>query len=195
MVGKEKLMSITPNDFRNGMVFERAGDLLQVVGFQHVKPGKGPAFVRTKLRNIRSGAIFEEKLRPSEKFEEVRVESRKFDYLYAEGDLLVLMDKETFDQIQVPAEMLGKAIELLTENEELTVAMNGPEPLSVELPLTVVRSVTFCEPGVKGDTATGATKAATVEGGAAVNVPLFVNEGDRIKIDTRSFSYLERVRE
>ena len=188
-------MSITPNDFRNGMVFKRGGDLLQVVGFQHVKPGKGPAFVRTKLRNFRSGAIFEEKLRPSEKFEEVRVESRKYDYLYAEGDMLVLMDKETYDQIQVPAEMLGKTLELLTENEELAVALNGPETLSVELPLTVVRGVTFCEPGVKGDTATGATKAATVEGGAVVNVPLFINQGDRIKIDTRSFSYLERVRE
>lgn len=188
-------MSITPNDFRNGMVFKRGNDLLQVVGFQHVKPGKGPAFVRTKLKNVRSGAIFEEKLRPSEKFEEVRVESRKYDYLYAEGDMLVLMDKETFDQIQVPAETLGKALELLTENEELAVSMNGLEPLSVELPLTVVRSVTFCEPGVKGDTATGATKAATVEGGAVVNVPLFVNQGDRIRIDTRSFSYLERVRD
>lgn len=188
-------MSITPNDFRNGMVFERGSDLLQVVGFQHVKPGKGPAFVRTKLKNVRSGAIFEEKLRPSEKFEEVRVESRKYDYLYADGDMLVLMDKETYDQIQVPAEMLGKQLELLTENEELTAAMNGPEPLSVELPLTVVRAVTFCEPGIKGDTATGATKAATVEGGAVVNVPLFINEGDRIKIDSRTGAYLERSKE
>lgn len=187
-------MSISPNDFRNGMVFQRVNDLLQVVEFQHVKPGKGPAFVRTKLRNLRTGATFEEKLRPSEKFEEVRVENRKFDYLYADGDMLVLMDKETFDQINVPGDMLGKQIELLTENEELTVAMNGEDPLSVELPLTVIREITFCEPGVKGDTATGATKSATVEGGASVNVPLFLNQGDRIKIDTRSCAYLERVR-
>jgi elongation factor P len=177
------------------MVFERGSDLLQVVEFQHVKPGKGPAFVRCKLRNLRSGAIIEEKLRPSEKFEEVRVESRKYDYLYAEGEMLVLMDRETFDQILVPAEMLGRQRELLTENEELTVAMNGDEPLSMELPLTVVREVTFCEPGVRGDTATGATKSATVEGGAAVNVPLFIEQGDRIKIDTRSFEYLERAKE
>jgi elongation factor P len=187
-------VSITPNDFRTGLVFERDGELLQVVDFQHVKPGKGPAFVRAKLKKFRSGAIFEEKLRPEVKLEEVRVESRKFDYLYAEGDMLVLMDKETYDQIYVPAEMLGKQIELLTENEELTVALNADEPLSVELPLTVVREVTFCEPGVKGDTATGATKSATVEGGATINVPLFINQGDKLKIDTRTFSYLERAR-
>jgi elongation factor P len=188
-------VSITPGDFRNGMVFARGGDLLQVVEFQHVKPGKGPAFVRCKLRNLRSGATIEDKLRPNEKFEEVRVESRKYDYLYAEGEMLVLMDRETFDQILVPAEMLGRQRELLTENEELTVAMNGDEPLSMELPLTVVREITFCEPGVRGDTATGATKAATVEGGASVNVPLFIEQGDRIKIDTRTFEYLERAKD
>lgn len=188
-------MSITPSDFRNGMVFERGGDLLQVVEFQHVKPGKGPAFVRTRLKNLRSGAIVEEKLRPSEKFEEVRVESRIYDYLYSDGDMLVLMDRETYDQFHIPAEMLGRQLELLAENEELTVAMNGDEPLSVELPLTVVREVTFCEPGVRGDTATGATKQATVEGGASINVPLFISQGDRIKIDTRSFTYLERSKE
>jgi len=188
-------VSITPNDFRTGLVFERDGELLQVVEFQHVKPGKGPAFVRSKLRNIRTGSIVEEKLRPEAKLEEVRVENRKMDYLYADGDMLILMDKETFDQIQVPAEMLGKQHELLTENEELTVAMNGPEPLSVELPLAVVREITFCEPGVKGDTATGATKPATVEGGATVTVPLFVNQGDKIKIDTRTFSYIERAKD
>ncbi len=177
------------------MVFERGNDLLQVVEFQHVKPGKGPAFVRTKLRNLRSGATFEEKLRPSEKFEEVRVENRKYDYLYPDGDMLVLMDKETYDQINIPGEMLGKQLELLAENEELTVAMNGDEPLSVELPLNVVREITFCEPGVKGDTATGATKSATVEGGASINVPLFLNQGDRIKIDTRTFEYIERAKD
>jgi len=188
-------VSITPNDFRNGMVFQRGNDLLQVVEFQHVKPGKGPAFVRTKLRNLRTTSIFEEKLRPSEKFEEVRVENRKMDYLYSEGDMLVVMDKETFDQIYIPSEMLGKQLELLAENEELTVAMNGEEPLSVDLPLTVVREITFCEPGVKGDTATGATKTATVEGGGKVNVPLFLNQGDRIKIDSRTFTYLERSKE
>ena len=168
---------------------------MKVLEFQHVKPGKGPAFVRAKMRNLRSGAITEEKLRPEQKLVEVRVESRKMDYLYKEGDMLVLMDKETYDQISVPGEMLGKQLALLAEGEELTVAMHGEEPISVDIPLTVVREVTFCEPGVKGDTASGATKPAQVEGGATINVPLFVNQGDRIKIDSRTFSYLERAKE
>ncbi|HES58228.1 MAG TPA: elongation factor P [Firmicutes bacterium] len=188
-------MSITPTDFRTGSIFERDGVLWQVVEFQHVKPGKGPAFVRCKLKNLRSGALVDEKIRPDVKLEEVRVESRKMDYLYQQDEFLVVMDKETFDQHMVPKDMLGKQLSLLTEGEELTVSMNGPEAISAELPLTVVREVTFCEPGIKGDTATGATKAATVEGGATVNVPLFINQGDKLKIDTRSFSYLERVRE
>jgi elongation factor P len=151
--------------------------------------------VRAKLKNILTGASFEEKLRPEEKLEEVRVENRKMDYLYADGDMLVLMDKETFDQIPVHKDMLGKQLELLEENEELTVAMHGQEPITVEMPLTVVREITFCEPGIKGDTATGATKRATVAGGATINVPLFINQGDKIKIDTRTNTYLERVRE
>ena len=188
-------MSITPSDFRNGTVFERDGNLLQVMEFQHIKPGKGPAFVRVKLKNLRSGSIFEDKLRPEEKLEDVRVESRKMDYLYEEGDMLVAMDRETFEQVYITKEMLGSQLSLLTENEELTVAMNGEEPITVELPLAVVREITYCEPGVKGDTATGATKPATVVGGAVVNVPLFVNQGDKIKIDTRNCSYLERAKE
>jgi elongation factor P len=188
-------MSITPNDFRNGTVFQRDNNLLQVVEFQHIKPGKGPAFVRVKLRNLRSGATFEDKLRPEEKLDEVRVESRKMDYLYNEGDMLVAMDRETYEQVQIPKEMLGNQLNLLIENEELTVAMNGEEPITVDLPLAVVREITFCEPGVRGDTATGATKAATVQGGATVNVPLFVNQGDRIKIDSRTCSYIERSKD
>jgi len=188
-------MAITPTDFRSGMVINYQGNLMQVIEYQHVKPGKGPAFVRVKLRNLRSGSIVEEKLRPDMKLEEVRVENRRYDYLYADGDMLVLMDKETYDQIHLPSEMLGKQLELLSENEEIMVAMNGVEPISAELPLNVVREITFCEPGVKGDTATGATKPATVEGGATINVPLFLNQGDKVRIDTREFKYLERVRE
>jgi elongation factor P len=188
-------VSITANDFRNGLVFERQGELLQVVEFQHIKPGKGPAFVRVKLKNVRSGAIFEEKLRPEEKLEEVRLEARKMNYLYAEGDMLVVMDMETYDQLHLPQEMLGKQVSLLTENEELTVGMNAETPVWVEMPIAVVRKVEFCEPGIRGDTATGATKPATVEGGATVTVPLFVSQGDRIKIDTRTFSYIERARD
>lgn len=188
-------MSITPTDFRNGMVIEKQNQLLQIMEFQHIKPGKGPAFVRVKLKNLRSGAIFEEKLRPEEKLDEVRVENRKMAYLYADGDDLVLMDNESYDQIHLPRVVLGRQAELLIENEEITVAMNGEEAISADLPMSVVRTVTFCEPGVRGDTATAATKAATVEGGATVNVPLFVNEGDRIKISTANFAYVERSKE
>jgi elongation factor P len=188
-------MAITPTDFRNGMVIDRQNNLLQVMEFQHIKPGKGPAFVRVKFKNLRSGAIFEEKLRPEEKLEEVRVENRKMAYLYAEGSDLVVMDNESYDQIHLPRQLLGKQADLLIENEELTVAMNGEEPISAELPLAVVREVTFAEPGVRGDTATAASKPATVEGGATVNVPLFVNAGDKIKIDTRTFNYIERAKD
>jgi elongation factor P len=188
-------VSITPNDFRNGTVFQRQGELFQVVEFQHIKPGKGPAFMRAKLKNLKTGAIFEDKLRPEEKLEEVRIEARKMNFLYFESDNLVLMDNETFDQIYIPKEMLGKQLQLLIENQELTVGMNGEVPIWIEMPLAVVREIIFCEPGIRGDTATGATKPAQVEGGATVNVPLFVNQGDRIKIDTRSFDYLERAKE
>jgi elongation factor P len=188
-------MSISPNDFRNGMVIEKQNQLLQVMEFQHIKPGKGPAFVRVKFKNLRSGAIFEDKLRPEEKLEEVRVENRKMAYLYAEGEDLVMMDNESYDQIHIPRQLLGKQAELLIENEELSVAMNGEEPITCELPMSVVREVTFVEPGVRGDTATAASKPATVAGGATINVPLFVNAGDKIKIDTRNFSYLERARD
>ncbi|MDQ3023576.1 MAG: elongation factor P [bacterium] len=188
-------MSISPSDFRNGMVIDKQNQLLQVMEFQHIKPGKGPAFVRVKFKNLRSGAIFEEKLRPEEKLDEVRVENRKMAYLYNDGDDLVLMDNESYDQIHLPRLVLGKQAELLIENQEITVAMNGEEAISAELPLAVVREVTFSEPGVKGDTSGAASKPATVEGGATVNVPLFVNEGDKIKIDTKTFAYIERARD
>jgi elongation factor P len=188
-------MAITPGDFTTSSVFIRDGRLLKVVDFQHVKPGKGPAFVRTKMQDLRTGAIFEEKLRPEERFEEVRLEVKKYEYQYMDGDDLVCVDRETYiDQVQVPKTLLGKQIGLLVENEELTIAMNGAEPVSIELPLAVIREVTYTEPGVKGDTATGATKPATVEGGATVNVPLFVTTGDRIKVDTREFKYIERAK-
>src|ERR1051326_6032605 len=127
-------MAITPNDFTTSSVFIRDGRLLKVVDFQHVKPGKGPAFVRTKMLDLRSGAIFEEKLRPEERFEEVRLEVKKYDYLYDDGDQMVVMDRESYDQVHVPKSLLGKQIGLLTENEELTIAMNGLEPVSAELP-------------------------------------------------------------
>ena len=188
-------MSITPSDFRNGLIFEQDGKLIQVVEFQHVKPGKGPAFVRCKFRNLMTGALYEDKVRPNMKLEEVRVEKRVYDYLYADGDMMVLMDKETYDQINVPADILGKQAELLLENEEIAVSMNGDIPISAEMPMNVVRTITFCEPGVKGDTATNATKAATVEGGATVQVPLFLNQGDKIRISTADFKYVERAKE
>ena len=190
-------MSITPQDFRNGQVFERDGRLFKVVEFQHVKPGKGPAFVRTTLMDMKSGSIFEEKLRPEEKFEEIRIIAKKMDYLYMDGDFLVVMDRETYDQINIPKEILGRQFQLLTENEELTVSINDKDQtaMSAALPLIVTREVTYCEPGVRGDTATAASKPATVEGGASVNVPLFVDMGDRIRINTESFTYVERAKD
>jgi elongation factor P len=188
-------MAITPGDFTTSSVFIRDGRLLKVVDFQHVKPGKGPAFVRTKMQDLRTGAIFEEKLRPEERFEEIRLETKKYECQYMDGEDLVCVDRETYiDQVHVPKTLLGKQATLLVENEELTISMNGEEPVSAELPLAVVREVTYTEPGVKGDTATGATKPATVEGGATVNVPLFVTTGDRIKVDTREFKYIERAK-
>ncbi len=187
-------MAINTSDFRPGTVIKYKNGLNQIREYQHVKPGKGPAFVRVKMRNLVTGAIIEEKLRPTEKFEEVRVENKKYDYLYPEGDMLVIMDKETFDQINIEKTLLGKQLGLLVENEELLVAMSEGEAITAELPLNVVREITFCEPGIKGDTATGATKQAVVEGGATINVPLFLNQGDKIRVDTTTFVYKERVR-
>jgi elongation factor P len=182
------------SDFRNGLIIKFKNDLYSIVEFQHVKPGKGGAFVRSTLKNLRTGRVLENTFRAGEKIETVRVERRKYQYLYSEGDLLVCMDNETFEQIHVPRELLSEGIKFLKESEEVEVLLNGSEIISVEIPIFINLKVIETEPGFKGDTATGAVKSARLETGAQINVPLFINEGDILKVDTRTGEYSERVK-
>lgn len=185
---------ISAGDFRNGMTFEMDNDVYQVVEFQHVKPGKGAAFVRTKYRNVRTGSVVERSFNPNEKFEEARLERRDMSYLYNDGDLYYFMDTETYDQVPFTAATLGAGLNFLTENMVCKVVSYKGTVFSVELPLFVELLITETEPGVKGDTATNVTKNATVETGAIIKVPLFINEGEKIRIDTRTGEYMERVK-
>ncbi len=184
---------ISAGEFRNGVTIEYEGNIYQIIEFQHVKPGKGAAFVRTKLRNIKSGGVVEKTFRPTEKCPQAHIERKDMQYLYSDGDLFHFMDVETFDQIALNAEAIGDALKFVKENEMVKTVAHAGEIFTVEPPLFVELLITECEPGVKGDTATGATKPCTVETGATVYVPLFVNEGDTIKIDTRTGEYLSRV--
>jgi elongation factor P len=184
----------TSNDFRNGMALNVDGNLVTIVDFQHVKPGKGGAFVRSKLKNVLTGAVVEKTWRAGEKVEEVRLERLQMQYLYRDGDMYHLMDPKTFDQMTLAAELFGDQQELLKENEIVTVLMHGEKPLLVEIPNFVELEVTETEPGFRGNTATGALKSAKLETGATVSVPLFINKGDVLKIDTRTRSYVERAR-
>ena len=179
-------------DFRNGYTLKIDGSLFSIVEFQHVKPGKGVAFVRTKLKNLRSGSVIERTFRSGDKVDGVRVEKREMQYLYAEGDLFHFMDNESYEQLAVERELIGTTAELLKESDHAFVLMAENKPIGVELPNFVQLEVVHTEPGVKGDTATGAVKPATLETGAIVNVPLFVNQGDVLKVDTRSGEYVER---
>ena len=179
-------------DFRNGYTLKIDGALFSIVEFQHVKPGKGVAFVRTKLKNLRSGSVIERTFRSGDKVDGVRVEKREMQYLYAEGDLFHFMDIESYEQLAVERGVIGGAAELLKESDHAFVLMAENEPIDVELPNFVQLEVVHTEPGMKGDTATGAVKPATLETGAIVNVPLFVNQGDVLKVDTRSGEYVER---
>ena len=185
-------MSVSTNDFKNGMTFD--GTLFQVVEFQHVKPGKGGAFVRTKLRNVRSGAVLERTFNAGVKVGLAIVERKQMQYLYPDGDAFVFMDLDTYEQIHVPSEIMGGAGSYLTEGGEAQVAMHEGVAISVDLPASIVLTVTTTDPGVKGDTRTGALKPAILETGVVVNVPLFVEQGERIKVDTRSGDYIERVK-
>ena len=187
-------MSVSTNDLKNGMTLDLDGTLFQVIEFQHVKPGKGGAFVRTKLRNARTGAVIERTFNAGIKIGMAIVERKTMQYLYADGDDSVFMDLDTYDQIHVPAEVMGDATKYLAEGGEAQVAMHEGVPIAVELSASVVLAVTQCDPGAKGDTRTGASKPATLETGAVVQVPLFVEEGERIKVDTRSGEYIERVK-
>ncbi|MGH2571333.1 MAG: elongation factor P [bacterium] len=182
------------NDFRNGMALNVDGNLVTIVDFQHVKPGKGGAFVRSKLKNVLTGAVVEKTWRAGEKVEEVRLERLQMQVLYRDGDMFHLMDPKTFDQLTLAVELFGDQEELLKENEVVTVLMHGEKPLLVEIPNFVELEVTETEPGFRGNTATGALMAAKLETGATVSVPLFINKGDVLKIDTRTRSYVERAR-
>ncbi|MCI6731935.1 MAG: elongation factor P [Lachnospiraceae bacterium] len=184
---------LSAGDFRNGITIEYENNIYQIIEFQHVKPGKGAAFVRSKLKNIISGGVVEKTFRPTEKFEEARIDRVDMQYLYNDGDLFYFMDMNTFEQIGLNQDQIGDALKFVKENEMVKVISHKGNVFAVEPPLFVELEITDTEPGFKGDTATGATKPATVETGALVYVPLFVNLGDKIKIDTRTGEYLSRV--
>ena len=184
---------ISAGDFKNGVTLEIDGNVVQIIEFQHVKPGKGAAFVRAKLKNVINGGVVEKTFRPTEKFPQARIVRQDMQYLYSDGDLYNFMNMETYDQIALNKETIGDALKFVKENEMVKICSHNGNVFAVEAPLFVELEVTETEPGFKGDTAQGATKPATVETGATVNVPLFVNTGDKIKIDTRSGEYLSRV--
>ena len=184
---------LTAGDFKNGVTFEKDGQVCQVIEFQHVKPGKGAAFVRTKYKNVVTGAIREESFNPTAKFENAVIERRDLEYLYNDGDLYYFMDQETYEQIPLNAEKLGDNFKFVKENTVCRICSFKGNVFSVEPPTFVVLAVTETEPGVRGDTATNVTKAATLETGAVIKVPLFINEGEVLKIDTRTGEYLSRA--
>jgi elongation factor P len=183
---------ISTNELKNGFVLDVEGELVSVVSFQHVKPGKGGAFVRTKLKNMQTGAVVDRTFRAGEKVERVTTESRTMQYLYRDGDDLVLMDGTTYEQVSVPAAAVDNE-DLLAPNTDVQVMFIRERPFKVDLPTFVELAVSRTDPGVKGDTVSNVTKPAELETGATVNVPLFVNEGDRLRIDTRTREYSARV--
>lgn len=184
---------ISAGDFRNGMCFEMDNQVYQVVEFQHVKPGKGAAFVRTKYKNVKTGSVVERSFNPNEKFEQAQLDRRDMQYIYSDGELYYFMDQESYEQIPIHAEQIGDSIKLLKEEAVCKVPSYKGEIFSVELPITVELLITECEPGVKGDTTNNASKYATLETGAVVKVPLFVNQDEKIRVDTRTGEYLERA--
>ena len=184
---------ILAGDFRKGVTVEIDGQVWSIADFQHVKPGKGAAFVRTRLKNVMTGAVLERTFSPTDKYPTAHIETREMQYLYTDGDLYYFMDNETFDQIAVGTEDVGDSLKFVKENEEVTVSLYQEKPFAIEPPLTVELVVTETEPGFKGNTAQGANKPAIVETGAQVAVPLFVEQGEKIKIDTRSGEYLSRA--
>ena len=184
---------VSAGDFKNGLTLEMDNGIFQILEFQHVKPGKGAAFVRTKLKNIISGGVVEKTFRPTEKFPAARIDRSEMQYLYSDGDLYNFMNTENYEQIALNADTIGDALKFVKENEMVKICAHNGNVFAVEPPLFVELAITETEPGFKGDTATGATKPAIVETGASVNVPLFVEIGDVIKIDTRTGEYLSRV--
>ena len=184
---------ISAGDFRNGVTFEEDGQVLQVVEFQHVKPGKGAAFVRTKLRNVITGSVIEKTYNPTAKVQQAYVERKDMEYLYSDGDLYYFMDLETYEQMPISGDKLSDNFKFVKENTVCKIVSYKGNVFAVEPPIFMELEVTETEPGFKGDTATGASKPATLETGAEIKVPLFINVGDVLKIDTRTSEYLERV--
>jgi elongation factor P len=184
----------TTNDLKNGITLDLDGVLWNVVEFQHVKPGKGGAFVRTKLKNVRTGQVVDRTFNAGVKVEVATVDKREMQYLYQDGNDYVFMDVQTYDQLHVPADTVGDARNYLLESMTATVATHGETPLYVELPTSVELLISYTEPGLQGDRSTGGTKPATLETGATVAVPLFIETGERVKVDTRSGDYLGRVK-
>jgi elongation factor P len=184
---------ISAGEFRNGITFEFEGNVFQIVEFQHVKPGKGAAFVRTKLKNVITGGVVEKTFRPTEKMPKAHIERKDYEYLYTDGELFYFMDQETFEQMPLNAEALGDSLKFVKENMVVKVLSYKGSVFGIEPPTFVELEVTETEPGFKGDTSTGATKPAVVETGAQINVPLFIDQGDMIRIDTRTGEYMERA--
>ncbi len=184
---------ISTNEFKTGITIEYDGAIYTVLEFQHVKPGKGAAFVRSKLKNLRTGAIVDKTFRAGEKMGRAHLERKEMEYLYRDGDSFHVMDVETYEQLALSAGQVGDGIKFLKENDKLQILMHGEEIIGVDVPLTVVLEIAETEPGIKGDTASGASKPAVTETGLTVQVPLFINSGDKVKIDTRSGAYIERA--
>lgn len=184
---------VVAGDFRNGITFDMDGQVMQVIEFQHVKPGKGAAFVRTKLRNVITGAVVEKTFSPTDKYNDARIDRKDMQYLYNDGDLYYFMDLDSYEQVPIGKDLIADNFKFVKEEMICTIRSYQDKPFSVEPPMFVELEVTDCEPGVRGDTATGASKTATVETGATIRVPLFINTGDKIKIDTRTSEYLERA--
>ncbi|MEE9224962.1 MAG: elongation factor P [Bacteroidota bacterium] len=184
----------TTSDFRRGMTIRLDGELFALVEFQHVNPGKGGAFVRTKLKNLKTGRVVDNRFRAGETIDAVRIERKKFQNLYRDAAGYVFMDQETFEQFTIPEDEIGKGAKFLKVNEEIEILFDGTEIIDIELPVSVELRVSDTVPGVKGDTATGGSKRATLETGTVVQVPLFINEGDLIRVNTRSGEYVERVK-
>jgi elongation factor P len=183
----------TSNDLKNGMVLNIDNQLWTVIEFQHVKPGKGPAFVRTKLKNVISGKVIDRTLNAGVKIDTATVDKREMQYLYSDGDGYVFMDTQDYDQITLSNTLVGDAANYLLENQQAIVAIHEGNPIYVELPASVVLEITFTEPGLQGDRSSGGTKPATVETGLQIQVPLFVEQGTKVKVDTRTGEYLGRV--
>ena len=184
---------ITAGDFRNGVTFDMDGQVYQVIEFQHVKPGKGAAFVRTKFKNVIIGAVVEKSFNPTDKFENAYVERKEYEYLYNDGELYYFMDTETYEQLPLNADKLGDNFKFVKENDKVKIMSYKGNVFGVEPPLFVELEVTDTEPGVRGDTATNVTKPATLETGAVIKVPIFINQGEKIRIDTRTGEYMERA--